>query len=476
MKKAKSIVALLLALLVVVGCSMSAFAAVTEGSETEINDTPETANNMGLSYKMKGHISKADDIDYYKFEVTTPSLVYVTLEHSTISGASSTYFVAEVLNSNGDTVSTLKSKGTDAKISTDPFAAEAGVFYIKVTMGQILLESLEYTVCATPETAAYVETEPNDIVSKATPLQLSTSGNKKQYYGSISSSVSENGVVVSDVDYYSISIPSPGAVYFYLYNGTATKGEYKATFYAYLDGANGVATPKSLGSITINANQSYVMSPSVGVNGGNYILKIEGVNGSIGGYQTRVYYLSDSTTEYEYNNVKEYANLIGTSGKTYGSVFDANDVDFYRFTASKGNNGFTIKFNLEDSDKKTDGQWTVSLVDSNGSVVAKVDATNTKAAEITTEALNAGVHYIVIEAGNVANSGIYSISLTANAAKVEDKKDDDKSFFDKIKDLPWGDFADNFNGWFEKIDVGSIISSITASIVTVLTYLFALGN
>lgn len=474
MKKAKSIVAILLSLLVVMGCSVSAFAV--ELTESETNNTPNTANVMGLANKIKATLAEADDVDYFSFEVSTPSLITVNLEHAAITSAASTYFKVEVLNSNGEEVASFKSEGSASKSSSAPFAAEVGTFYVKVSMGQSHDATLEYTLSASVDTTAYTEKEPNDVAANATSLTLSTSGSKKQYYGTIADKDdSSTEEIETDVDYYSLDIPAPGAVYFYLYNGSSAKGNYKATLYAYLDGADGTPVPKALGSITITSNEASVISPSVGVNGGNYLLKVEGINGSVGGYQTRVYYLSDNNSEYEYNNVKEYANVIGTTSTTYGSVFDANDVDYYKFTAASGNNGYNIKLAVNANYKNVEGQWTISVIAPNKSVIAKVDATNTKAAEISTDALEAGVYYVVVSAGNVVNPGLYELSMSVKTAASNDDDDDDKSFIDKIKDLPWDNFMDNFKGWFEQINIMGIISSIVSSVATVFTYLFSLG-
>lgn len=477
MKKAKKILAILLALIVVMGCSMTAFAA-TELTESESNDTYSDADTMGLANKIKAVLDDADDVDYFSFEIANPCLITVNIEHAAITAATSTYFKVEVINANGEDVMTFKSEGKDAKTSSAPFAAEKGTYYVAVSMGQSHSSTLEYTLSATIDTTANTEKEPNDLASKATALTLSTSGSKKQYYGTIvnKDDPETEDVVEADVDYFSLDIPAPGAIYFYLYNGSSAKGNYKATLYAYLDGANGQPVAKSLGSIDITSNEASVISPSVGVNGGNYLLKIEGVNGCVGGYQTRVYYLTDDNSEYEYNNVQDHANFVSTNSLTYGSIFDKADVDFYKFNVTDSNNGVKVKLAVNAADKDIEGQWTVSIIAPNKSVIAKFDATNTKAAEKETEKLEAGQYYIKVETGNVLSAGLYELSVTAKpAAAPTPDEPDSPSFIDQIKDLPWGDFVGNFAGWFENINVLGILTSILASVAQVFTYLFSMG-
>ncbi len=475
MKKVKSILSILLALLVVMGCSFSGFAAELTESEGETgNNTIETADVMGLTNKIVGTLKDAADVDVFSFEVADPSLITVNIEHAAIAASATTYFTVSVLNANGDAVvAPFKSAGKDAKTSSEEIPAEKGTYYIKVEMGQSHDSTIKYTLSASINTKADFEKEPNNDSSKATPLALSTSGSKKQYYGAISAS---NDSEV-DVDYYVVDIPNPGAIYFYLYNGTAKKGNFKATLYSYKDVEGGATGLRALGSISITNNETSVMSPSVGVNGGRYILKIEGVSGSTGSYQTRVYYLSNANSEYEYNNEKIYANVIEKTSTTYGSIFDKADVDIYRFMAGANNNGYDIKLEVTGADKNVEGQWNISLVAPDGSTYAKADATNKKAATISTDKLkDNAAYYIVVEAGSTVNNGVYELKLTPKAPAKEEDKEDDKSFFEKIEDLPWKDFVKNFEGWFEKINIGGIISSITASIVQVITYLISIGG
>ena len=476
MKKAKKILALLLALLVVMGCSMTAFAA-TEFTEEEINDTYNTANPMGIASKIKAVLDTADDVDYFSFEVSSPCLITVNIEHAAITGGVSTYFTVDIINANGEDILTFRSKGETAKESSAPFAAEKGVYYAAVSMGQSHSATLEYTLSATIDTAANAEKEPNDVASKATAMTLSTTSSKKSYYGTIANVDNPSTPEIEvDVDYYSIDIPAAGAIYFYLYNGTSNAGNYKATLYAYLDGVNAQPVAKSLGSINITANEASVISPSVGVNAGNYLLKVEGVNGDVGGYQARVFYLTDDSSEYEYNNTKDLANPIKATGSVYfGSTFDKNDVDYYRFTLNSSNGGVKVKLAVNPSYKSEEGQWTISLIAPNKTVIKKYDATNTKAAEFETDQLEYGTYYILVEAGNVASSGLYELSVTEKAAPSApaDDGDDDDSFIDQIMALPWGDFIGNFVEWLPNVNVFGMLTSLFGSIFDVFTNLWA---
>ena len=109
-------------------------------------------------------------------------------------------------------------------------------------------------------------------------------------------------------------------------------------------------------------------------------------------------------------------------------------------------------------------------------VVKETVVTNKEAVKIETEKLDAGTYYIVVEGGSPLNSGIYEVSV-ASKAKPEDDGDDEeeKNLWDRIKALDWGAFMENFNGWFEQINIKGIVSSISSSIIKVITYLVSMG-
>ncbi len=471
MKKAKSLLALLLAMLIAFGGSVCAFAADPE--ETEANNTLETADTLVLGSSIKGKIEDADDVDIYTFTAKESGLVTVTLAHGVKSGADpvATYFKVTAADSEDEFIDYFTSTGADASVSVD-FSVIPGVYYIKVEEGSILDSSFEYTLSAKINASALTEKESNNIASQATEMTLSKKGDNKLYYGAITD---------GDVDYYKVTFAKPSLALFGIYNTASKTGSYKASLVKIVDGLDGNTSEKVVGSITITDGEAVKDSPLFGVNGGIYYLKVEGIGSSTGGYQVRVYAGdSNSNDEYEYNNEEKYANALFTSKAVTGNIFDASDVDIFKFDAPKGNHGYEIT--LVDYDGKkgvTNGQWTVEITDENGNVVEeKVTVLNSEKVVVGTDALEKGTYYVTIAAGNVFTGETYKVSLEAKKASSSEDKDDGittfEEFFADLKAIDWSGFLKNFEGWLEYINIVGIIKDLMASVMDfITTFVFA---
>ena len=86
MKKAKSVLSIVMAMLVVMSCMFADSAA--EVTEKEDNGTAATAVSFEIKDTVKGALSKIDDVDYYSFKVEKAGLVTVSVAHNAIAGAS----------------------------------------------------------------------------------------------------------------------------------------------------------------------------------------------------------------------------------------------------------------------------------------------------------------------------------------------------------------------------------------------------
>ena len=474
MKKIKSLLALVLAMLIAFGGTFCAFAA-EEPAETEPNNDAATADALGLGTSIKGKLAEATDEDYYALTVANSGLITVTLAHDVKTNADSTapYFEVVVLDSEEEVIESFKSTGADATVAID-FTVIPGDYYLVVKADRVHDETLEYTLSAKINNAALYETEPNNIISQATALTLSKKGAPKLYYGSITA---------DDVDYYAVTFDAPCLALFGIYNTTANAGSYKASLIKVVDGIDGNPVEKNIGTIAIDENKTVMDSPLFGVNGGLYYLKVEGVGASTGGYQVRVYAgASNSTDEFEYNNEEKYANVISAGKSITGNIFDTADTDVFKFTASSANNGYEIKFVDYDGKKDiTNGQWSVEVINENGKVVIeKSTVLNSEKLELATEKLASGTYYIKVTAGNVLTGETYKLSLSEKKASAdkEEVKDDGVTSFDEfiagIKAIDWSGFWKNFEGWFEYINVMGIVKDLMASVMDfITTFVFA---
>lgn len=472
MKKVKSLLALILAMLIAFGGTICAFAAVPE--EAEDNGSFEKANTLALDSSIKGNIADADDEDFYTFTAVNSGLVTITLAHDvkTDADAAASYFEVTVYDLDKNVLDTIKSTGADASVSID-FSVIPGAYYIKVDWDRVLDETLGYVLSAEIDKNALFETESNNTPSQATALTLSKKGATKLYYGAITE---------GDVDYYLVTFEKPSLAFFGIYNTAAKPGSYKASLIKVVDGLDGATTEKTVGAITIGNGEEVKESPLFGVNGGTYYLKVEGVDSSTGGYQVRVYAgNSNSTDEYEYNNEEKFANVINVNKSVTGNIFDASDVDIFKFTATKDNNGYEVTFADYDSKKDVaNGQWFVEITDENGKVVAnKVTVLNSEKAVIGTDSLASGTYFIKVTAGNVFTGETYKVTLAEKKASADNSEEDDgkttvDEFISDIKGIDWSGFWKNFEGWFEYINVMGIVKDLMSSVMDfITTFIFA---
>lgn len=475
MKKAKSILALFMAILTLMSFAVTGSAATAAAEEKENNNIIGSANAFGFGTEIKGNLATADDIDWYSFTSDAAGLACVTIKHNEIADASKdiAYFQITVYGDANGTKSIVdfRSTGAEKSISSPSFAIDANkTYYIKIEMGTTHSATLEYSIAASFDKGAYTEKEPNNQSATATVLELSTKGVSKQYYGTIDSTG-------KDVDFYRITPKEQGVVYLYIYNG-ATAGDFKATLYTHDEKADGVLEEVEISSISINSNEDQKMSVAIGVTAKEYMLKVEGLNGKTGGYRTRVYFEPVSDAEWEYNNEKNDANFIEVGKSLRGTISQASDVDFYKFKAAGADNvGFKISLGSVNAASKEQGTWYITVTDAaTDAVVSEIYNYEVKAGAptvLSTESLVAGrYYYIEVKKGGNLNTEIYKLGVTAIEPSKDDDNSSDLSFFEQISDY-WNKFLKNFEGWFEQIDVGAIVASITASVVTVLTILFS---
>lgn len=468
MKKVKSILALLLALLLAMGSTVCASAA-TAAEESEENGTIATADALALGTAMKGSIGVTtaegeEDVDFFKLTTTSIGIVTVEFAHNVVTGASSNYFKIAVVDAENNELAAFKSKGTDATVSGS-FSAAPGTYYVKVESDTVHDATLGYTVTAKLNTSALVEKEDNGKVENATDMTVSVNGANKLYYGTITE---------GDVDYFKVTFTSPVLASIGIYNTFAEKGNYKATLIKVVDGATGGFDEKHIAAIEIKNTEIQANSTSIGVSGGTYYLRIEGVDGSTGGYQARVFGGgSNVNIEYEYNNEYSLANLVNLDKIFTANLFDAADEDCFKFTAAANNNGYKLTVASYDKAKEAvSGKWKLTMVNQQGKeiTVAYNTADSTKLVA-ETAALEAGTYYVKVSAGTVFTNETYSISVSAAEKKAEETK---PSLIDRIKALDWSTFFENFTSWLPSVNMWGMVSDIYKSVAKFVTeFLFA---
>jgi len=458
MKKFKSAIALLLAVLMFVSCFATA-SATTTVSETEPNDT--VANTFEIGKEIKGVLGTDSDIDCFSFKSAKTGLAKLTFKHNAVVNAVGSYFTVKVTKDSA-VIAEFASAGTSTS-DTAEFLVMANADYIVIVeKGVVCDATLNYSLSVAVDDSVPSETEPNDTADKANALALSVSGAPKYYYGAV-------GTGTDSVDFYKVTVAKNGVLNLYLYNDFANKEAVTATLKAYVEGADGTQKLESVTSIVMAADDASKIGPSVCVPAGDYYLEVTGT----GAYRTRVYFREASNTETEMNDSAAQADKIAI-GITYKATLDEKaDKDYFEFAAAADNKGYDINFKATNNAK-----WVVRILNSNGDAVAdtlNVKATDSsKTAKLETKPLAAGTYYIEVVAGDAHDSDIYEISVTAKEKSIVPEPE--KGLFDKIADLNWGALWDNFSGWIEQIDFIGMLSSMFSSLMMVFTLLFSSGK
>ena len=460
MKKVKSLLSLVLAVIMVAGCLVTANAATI--SEIEPNNSAATATSFNVGDTVKGKIEADGEKDYFEFKATKTGNATVTIKHL-VNEAASTYFTVEVQTKDAEprTLATFASAGNKAEENAVLSVDKDESYVVVVKQGDICDATLEYQISVAIATVALAESEPNDSATEADTLEYSPSGTPKEYYGSIGK---------ADKDYYKVTIPSDGVINLYLYNYASNAGNYKATLMTYVE-VDGVQEITEITSIEIADTAESKTGPSVGVAKGTYYLLIEGIGDSIGSYKTRILFRSVENVETEINDTLAKADAI-SAGKTYkGTLDSAADKDYFKLTvtADKKNYDFAAK-----STKA--GDWTFALLTSDGNKAAEpvvLKATNdSKEAKAVIEALPAGTYYVAVSvtAGGIHNEDIYEFSITEKAEDTEtEDKEETPNLLERIFNLNWGGLWENFSGWIEEINFIGMFASFGEAFIYFFT-------
>lgn len=455
MKKFKSAIALLLAVLMFVSCFATASAA-TAVSETEPNDT--VANTYEIGKEITGTLETNEDKDCFAFKPAKTGLAKLTFKHSAVANAAGSYFTVTVAKGS-DIVAEFTSAGTSTSDVAEFIVMANTDYIITVTAGVVCDTTLGYSLNVVVDDSIPSETEANDTADKANTLALSTSGNAKYCYGTV-------GADGDKADFYKITVAKNGVLNLYLYNDFGNKEAVTATLYTYTESKDGTQALADITAIKMTADDASKIGPSVCVPADTYYLAVTGT----GSYRTRVYYREAANTETELNDTAAQADKIDV-GTTYKATLDESaDKDYFAFEAAADNKGYDINFKATNN-----GKWVVTLKNANGDAVAEkldVKATDSsKTAKIETKPLGKGTYYIEVAAGDAHDSDIYEISVTAKEKSIVPEPE--KDLFDKIGDLDWGALWDNFSGWIEEINFFGMLTSMFSSILMGLTLLFS---
>ena len=178
----------------------------------------------------------------------------------------------------------------------------------------------------------------------------------------------------------------------------------------------------------INGNGTSYTLPDIGLPAGTYYILVEsGDYTSDTNYKMNVGFTPTATAEKEYNGDRDSANPIELNTAYSGSLFMADDVDWYKFVLTKSGL-VTISFGHENLDSDYDC-WRVYLANANGdnitlgsSAYYDIDTKGTVTV-LPQKSLSAGTYYLLVMPATYTSDSTYSIKV-GFAVPVEPKKEE----------------------------------------------------
>ncbi len=233
--------------------------------ETEINNTPATADEIGNNIYVYGSISSEGDVDWYKFTLTEKGYISIWFAHPDADTSNTRW---EVYLYNSDAVTSVDggdcywSINGNENVQTAEIGVEAGTYYVKIVpWNNSWVVDSTYTLDVYFTASEEYETEQNNSSAKADSLPL---------FGEVKGSVSTS----KDTDWYKLVLPASGKVNFSFTHLVESETNPRWTVYVYSN--NGYSQLKSW-NISPNLN---LTNSGIDLNAGTYYVCVKAWNNS----------------------------------------------------------------------------------------------------------------------------------------------------------------------------------------------------
>ncbi len=401
-------------------------------SEAEPNDSMGEANLIGIGYSnpvINATITSKDDIDYYKFTLTTVNITYVIETFNIQTNTSSEATALYLYDANGtelaeDFWGDNGTNNANARI-TYTFST-AGTYYVSVQdyNGWTGIYSLRILPKHDEPGAGWDlenDYEPNDVLSLANRIEVGLE--KAQNH-----QITPNSAYVSnapDRDFYHFNAEAGRTYVIETFNVQTNASGYATSVYLYDANSTELANDYygSNGTNNANARITYTFSTA-----GTYYVSVQNFSGWTGRYSLRILPKHDEPgadwdpeNDYEPNDVLSLANHIEVGSEkaqthqiTPNSAYVSNgpERDFYHFNAAAGRTYVIETFNVQTN--ASDDATGIYLYDANGTELADdycgCNGTNNVNARITYTFSAAGTYYVLVRGYNNW-TGTYSLRI-----------------------------------------------------------------
>ncbi len=354
--------------------------------ETEFNDSMSSADPAKVNTETYYHGAEktGGDEDYFKFSISKPGFISMTILHDYIDSSDEMYYFA-LLKSDGTPIYSTSSTGRTTEMRSCRVGLPAGTYYIKVNFGW-RSPSKDYKFRINYAQSSMAETEFNDSMATANPIKTNQS---------INGNIMDSG----DVDYYAFNMPSDGYISLSLNHAYINSDNtyWKVQLYRKSNG-------KLLHTAYYAGNETQGRSCRIGLPAGDYYACVLR-NDSYGfrkenetNYNFRVNYVKDSSYENEANDNPETANPITKGSVKRGTLMTNRDVDYYFF--SLGAKCY-VDFRLTHANlSNSNSYFVVSVLNASGTPVLKYTVNGTTTTATKGTVLPAGKYTVKVEPYN----------------------------------------------------------------------------
>ena len=299
--------------------------------EKEFNDTYNSADAISTNKSYYGSIMNSDDVDWYKFEISSPGRISLNFAHDYIE-SDWNYWKASLYNSQMSCLNYYYYQGNKTSSIGKNIGVPSGTYYIKIENSNY--SEVNYQIKVNYTSSASWEKEFNNTYNSANSISMNTT-----YYGSIMNS--------DDVDWYKVNVPKSGNVSLKFTHEYVESDWNYWHVYLYNAGLSCLQEYDFQGLITS------VTTPKIRLSSGNYYIKIEPRNHSDVNYSLKV--IPPHTHSYKNIITKATPTSNGkivkkcSCGATNGSsvIYAANKISLsatsYTYNGKVRKPGVTVK-------------------------------------------------------------------------------------------------------------------------------------
>ncbi len=233
--------------------------------ETEINNSPSTADEIDNNVFVYGSISSEGDEDWYKFTLTEKGYISIWFAHPKAEDNNTrweVYLYREDASTSVDGGKCYWAIPGDQNVQTGEIGVEAGTYYVKVkAWNDSWVVDSTYTLDVYFTASDKYESEQNNTYQKADTLSLFGEAN-----GSISTS--------TDVDWYKVTVPQNGKFRLSFTHPIGIESNSRWTVYLYRNDAYSQIQKWNIPE-TLNLNNE-----SIDLSAGTYFIKVTAWNDS----------------------------------------------------------------------------------------------------------------------------------------------------------------------------------------------------